>query len=101
MPDLLAQAVRKRELAVMSDRSDEAFLQRIGKGWRMLRGLQARRMHSGSGTLLVQRPTKETNHMATAIAIIANKLNEDSEAVMTSSHNNIDTRCLCALDWLK
>ena len=101
MPDLLAQAVRKRELAVMSDRSDEAFLQRIGKGWRMLRGLQARRMHSGSGTLLVQRPTKATNHMATAIAIIANKLNEDSEAVMTSSHNNIDTRCLCALDWLK
>ena len=85
----------------MSDRTDEAFLQRIGKGWRMLRGLQARRMHSGSGTLLVQRPTKATNHMATAIAIIANKLNEDSEAVMTSSHNNIDTRCLCALDWLK
>ena len=97
----LAQATRRRQLTVMSDRTDEAFLQRIGKGWRMLRGLQARRMHSGSGTLLVHRPTKATNHMATAIAIIANKLNEDSEAVMTSSHNNIDTRCLCALDWLK
>ena len=87
MPDLLAQAVRKRELAVMSDRSDEAFLQRIGKGWWILRGLQAWRMRGGSGTLLVQRLTKARSYMATKIAVIAHQLNEDVVAVITSSHD--------------
>ena len=101
MPDLFSQAVRRRQLAALCERNDEAFLQRIGKGWRILRGLQARRMRGGSGTLLVQRLTKATNHMATKIAVIANQLNEDLEAAMASSHNNIDTHCLCACDWLK
>ena len=53
----------------------------------------------GSGTHLVQRQTKVTNHMATKIAIIANQLNEDLVAVMTSSHDNTDTRCWCTC-WL-
>ena len=42
-----------------------------------------------------ERPTKATNHMATNIAVIANHLNEDLVAVMTSSHDNIGTRCWC------
>ena len=101
MQDVFSQAVRRRQLAIMSDRNDEGFFQRIGKGWRILRGLQARRMRGGSGTPLVQRPTKATNHMATKIAVIANQLNEDLEAAMASGHNNIDTHCLRACDWLK
>ena len=92
---VFSQAVRRRKFAVMGGKNAEALLQRIGEGWRILRGLQAWRMRGGSGTLLVQRPTKATNHMATNIAIIANHLNEDLVAVMTSSHDNIGTRCWC------
>ena len=95
MPDVFSQAVRRRQLAIMGDRSDEGLFQRIGKGWRILRGLQAWRMRGGSGTRLVQRPTKATNHMATKIAVIANRLTEDLVAVMTSSHDNIGMRCWC------
>ena len=99
MPDVFSQAVRRRQLAIMSDRNDEGFFQRIGKGWRILRGLQARRMRGGSGTLLVQRPTKATNYMRTKLAVIANQLNEDVVAVITSDHDNVDTRCCCTC-WL-
>ena len=95
MPDVFSQAVRRQQLAMMSDRNDEGFFQRIGKGWWILRGLQAWRMRGGSGTLLVQRPTKATNHMATIIGIIVNKLKEDLVAVVTSSHDNADTHCWC------
>ena len=82
MPDVFFQAVHRRQLEIMSDRSDEGFFQRIGKGWRILRGLQARRMRFGSGTFLVQRPTKATNYMRTKLAVIANQLNEDAVAVV-------------------
>ena len=99
MPDLFSQAVRRRQLAALCERNDEAFLQRIGKGWRILRGLQAWRMRGGSGTLLVQRPTKATNYMRTKLAVIANQLNEDVVAVITSDHDNVDTRCCCTC-WL-
>ena len=95
MPDLFSQAVRRRQLAALCERNDEAFLQRIGKGWRILRGLQAWRMRGGSGTLLVQRPTKATNHMATIIGIVVNKLKETLVAAVTSSHDNADTHCWC------
>ena len=86
MPDVFSQAVRSRQLAIMSDSNDEGFFQRNGKGWRLLRGLQARRMHGGSGTLLVQRLTKARSYMATKIAVIAHQLHEDVVAVITSSH---------------
>ena len=99
MPDAFSQAVHRRELAIMSDRNDEGFFQRIGKGWRILRGLQARRMRGGSGTLLVQRPTKATNYMTTKLAVIANQLSEDAVAVITSDHDNVDNRCCCTC-WL-
>ena len=95
MPDVVSQAVRRRQLAIMRDRNDEGFFQRNGKGWRILRGLQARRMRGGSGTRLVQRPTKATNYMRTTLAVIANQLNGDAVAVITSNHNNVATRCGC------
>ena len=101
MLGVFSQAVRRRKFAVIGGRNAEALLQRIGEGWRILRDLQVRRVRGGSGTLLVQRPTKATNHMATKIAVIANQLNEDLEAAMASGHNNIDTHCLRACDWLK
>ena len=62
-------------------------------------GLQARRTRGGSSTLLVQRPTKATNYMRTKLAVIANQLNEDVVAVITSDHDNVDTRCCCTC-WL-
>ena len=99
MPDVFSQAVRRRQLAIMSDRNDEGVFQRIGTGWRILRGLQARRMRGGSGTLLVQRPTKATNYMTTKLAVIANQLDEDVVAGITSDHDNVDTRCCCTC-WL-
>ena len=98
-PDVFSQAVRRRQLATMSDRNDEGFFQRIGKGWRILRELQARRMRGGSGTRLVQRPTKATNHMTTKLAVIANQLNKDVAAVITSDRDNVDTRYYCTC-WL-
>ena len=95
MLGVFSQAVRRRKFAVMGGRNAEALLQRIGEGWRILRDLQVRRVRGGSGTLLVQRPTKATNHMATIIGIIVNKLKEDLVAVVTSSHDNADTPCWC------
>ena len=83
----------------MRDRNDEGLFPRIGKVWRILRGLQARRMRGGSGTLLVQRPTKATNYMTTKLAVIANQLSEDAVAVITSDHDNVDNRCCCTC-WL-
>ena len=62
-------------------------------------GLQARRMRGISGTLLVRRPTRATNYMRTKLAVIANQLNEDVVAVITSDHDNVDTRCCCTC-WL-
>ena len=95
MLSVFSQAVRTREFAIMGGRNAEALLPRIGEGWRILRGLQVRRVRGGSGTLLVQRPTKATNHMATKTAVIVNHFNEDVVAAMTSSHDNIGTRCWC------
>ena len=100
MPDLFSQGVRRRELAIMSDRNDEGFFQRHGKGWRILRGLQARRMRGGSGTRLVQRPTKATKYVTTKITSVANRLSEDAVAVITSRHGNVDSRGWCTC-WLK
>ena len=94
MPVVFSQAVRWRQLAIMSDRNGEVVFQHIGKGRRILHGLQARRMHGGSGILLVQRLTKATSYMATN-AVIVNHVKEDLVAVMTSSHDNIGTRCWC------
>ena len=51
MLSVFSQAVRTREFAVMGGKNAEALFQRIGKGWRILRGLQAWRMRGGSGTL--------------------------------------------------
>ena len=95
MPDLFSQAVRRRQLAALCERNSEAFLQRIGKGWRILRGLQVRRVRVGSGTLLAQRSTKAANHMAMIIGIIAKNVKEASVAVVASNHNNADTHCWC------
>ena len=95
MPGVFSQAVRRRQFAVMGCRNAEVLLQRIGEGWRILRDLQVRRVRGGSGTLSVQWPTKATNHMATIIGIIVNKLKEDLVAVVTSSHDNADTHCWC------
>ena len=74
VPDLFPQAVRRRQFAVLCERNDEAFLQRIGKGWRILCDLQVQRVRVGSGTRLVQRPTKAPNRMAKIIGIIVNDL---------------------------
>ena len=60
-----------------------------------MRGLQARRMRGGSGTLLVQRPTKATKYVTTKLTSIANQLSEDAVAVITSRHDNADSRCWC------
>ena len=95
MPDLFSQAVRRRQLAVLCERNDETFLPRIRKGWRISRGPQARRMCGGSGALLVRLSTKSTNHMATNSAVIANNLNPNLVAVMTSDQDNIGTRGWC------
>ena len=92
---VFSQAARRREFAVMGGRNAAALLQRIGKGWRILRGLQVRRVRVGSGTLLAQRSTKAANHMAMIIGIIANNVKEASVAVVASNHNNADTHCWC------
>ena len=95
MPDVFSQAVRGRSLAVMSGGNREVLFQRFGKGRRISRGLQARRMRGGSSTLLVQRPTKATKYVTTKITSIANQLSEDAVAVITSRHSIVDSRCWC------
>ena len=95
MPDVFSQALRGRPLAVMSGRNHELLFQRFGKGRRILRGLQARRMRGGSGTLLVQRPTKATKYVTTKLTSIANQLSEDAVAVITSRRDNADSHCWC------
>ena len=56
-------------------------------------------MRFGSGTCLVQRPTKATTHMTTKLAAIANQLNEDVVVVITSDYDNVNARCCCTC-WL-
>ena len=57
--------------------------------------MQVQRVRVGSGTLLVQRPTKAPNRMAKIIGIIVNDLKEALVAVVTGSHDNADTHFWC------